>query len=231
MKTHPREMDVEQGSVVSPKLDGVFVRATRDGAFTKSGKRVSLPKLERRLRPFFAVHRGADLRGEMYRHGKSFEGVVSAFRHGGKGLRYHVFPGGPRPVPVFGVRHINGRRVRSPEQADRLYRKWLRRGYEGQVIQSPRGEVSKRKPEEDAEFEVVGGRRAKRHGVLTVRDGRGRTFRVAAPVSAIGARGKMATIRYRGRTSGGLPRGASFKAIRDYEMAAVAGRQLVSLLR
>ncbi len=229
MKTH-RGNEIERGSVVSPKLDGVFVRATKDGAFTKSGKRVSLPRLERRLSPFFAVHRGAELRGEMYRHGKSFEDVVSAFRHGGRGLRYHVFPGGPRPAPVFGVRHVNGRRVRTPEQADRLYHKWVRKGYEGQVIQSPSGEA-KRKPEEDAEFEVVGGRRAKRHGVLTVRDDEGRTFRVAAPVSAIGARGKMATIRYRGRTSGGLPRGASFKAIRDYEMAAVAGRQLVRLLR
>lgn len=83
----------------------------------------------------------------------------------------------------------------------------------------------KLKPEEDAEATVIGyqpgqGRHAGRLGALRVRDGWGRVFEIGSgftdaqrsnPVPI----GAIVTYTYRGRTTTGLPRFATFKRVRD----------------
>ena len=228
MKTHPEDDPVQPGSIVSPKLDGIYARATKEGMFTKSDAPITTqPHLVRRLKLHFLLHPKSELRGELYRHGQPFDQTLSDFR-GGKGkLQYHLFPGaGPKPLPVFGIRRIRSQRVRSTAEADAHYRAAIESGYEGQIVETPAGEVAKRKPMHDEEYKVVAAAKGKKHGILTVQDEAGTPFRVQVPARVADQQpiGKSATVRYVKKTRNGVPHAPVFKSVRDWDMSAVLRR-------
>ena len=222
-----RETDrIEPGSLVSPKLDGVFVKATRDGLQTKSGKPITnRPDLRRRLKLHFLLHPKSEIRGELYQHGKGFEDTVSGFRTGARlPLNIHPDTKGPKPLPIFGIRHVRARKVASQAEADTAYQGALKKGYEGQIVQSPGGDIAKRKPWADEEFAVTGKKMGKAHGILTVADKGGKSFRVQVEPGMIGNPdiiGKQATIAFPKKSRKGIPRSPVFKGLRDYENAAL----------
>ncbi len=220
MKTSEK---VQPGSEVSPKLDGIYARATRDGLYSKSGRRIEgQDHLNRRLKLHFKLRPKSELRGELYRHGQSLEKTLSDYQSRKK-LPLHMYPGqGPRPLPVLGVRRVRGKRVATQVQADAHYQKVLRRGYEGQVARAPNGTLTKRKPRADQEYKVAAVARGKKHGVLTVGDGSA-TFKVQAParVAAQSTLGQQVTVSHAGkRPVSGVPRAPVFKAVRPYELQA-----------
>ena len=214
---------IPEGSLVSPKLDGVYARATREGLFSKSGLPVhTQPHIHAQLSAHFKKNPDAILHGELYKHGQSFEKTVSAFKSGKAPLEYHVFPaGGKMPSAKGAIQHIPVTRVTSDAHAHSHYQASLKAGYEGQIIQTPDGSVQKRKPVQDSEYTVVGAAKGKKHGILTMRDGAGKTFRVQAPAHLAHEAqvGKQATVGYTRLTSSGVPHAPVFKAVRDYELS------------
>jgi len=219
---------VPTGSLVSPKLDGVYARATRDGLFSKSGLPVhTQPHIQAQLASYFQKNPESVLHGELYKHGQSFEKTVSAFKSGNAPLEYHLFPGvGKMPTARGAIKHVPVTRVQSDQHAQAHYSAALKAGYEGQIIQTPDGAVQKRKPVQDSEFTVVGAAKGKKHGILTMRDKAGKTFRVQAPAHLAHEAqiGKQATVGYTRMTSSGVPHAPVFKAVRDYELSRFATR-------
>lgn len=212
------------GSQVSPKLDGVYAKATKDGLFSKSGNRISTqPHLERRLRLHFKLRPKSQLEGELYRHGQPFEKTLSDFK-GNRKLQYHLFPAQKgKPLPVLGIRHVKAQKVKSQAQADAHLKRSIQSGYEGQIVRDPAGNLQKRKPFHDEEFRVVQTGRGKKNDVLTVQNEGGHPFRVAAPAgtSSEDSVGKLVTVKYHNKSTKGIPRSPVFKAIRDYDMSSL----------
>src|SRR6478736_6355501 len=87
----------------SPKLDGVYARATREGVFSKSGKPLNVPHVGKRLKRYFRKNPEGALEGELYRKGQPLEAIAGEVKAGGeaaKKLKLHVYPGQPgRPWP------------------------------------------------------------------------------------------------------------------------------------
>ena len=125
------------------------------------------------------------------------------------------------PAAKGAIQHIPVTRVTSDAHAHSHYQASLKAGYEGQIIQTPDGSVQKRKPVQDSEYTVVGAAKGKKHGILTMRDGAGKTFRVQAPAHLAHEAqvGKQATVGYTRLTSSGVPHAPVFKAVRDYELS------------
>ena len=234
MKTHPKDAEVDAGSTVSPKLDGVYARATAGGLESKGGKQVaSQAHVHHGLRGFFKRNPKAVLHGELYRHGDSFENIVSDFKGGGGKLQYHVFPHNKTiPAASKWVRHVKGTVVNSHAAAEKHYSQSLKDGYEGQVVHSPQGAVAKRKPQQDSEYRVTHARVGKKHGVLTVAGKAGEVFRVQAPAahSDDSSVGKHVTVGYVRKTRNGIPHAPVFKGLRDYEASAL-NRRIVEFAR
>jgi hypothetical protein len=220
MKTWDETKDrIEGGEIVSPKLDGIYARATADGMVTRSGKPITTqPGVWKRLAAHFKKNPQATVEGELYRDGQPFQQTVSDFK-GGRGLDYHVFPSdGPKPRKGGGIFHVRGEKVRDAAGADERYRNAQAAGYEGVVIRKADGTLIKRKPMQDSEYTITGGSVGKKHGILSVTDGK-RSFRVQAPadVATNAPVGKLATIGYFRKTLSGKPHAPVFKAVRDYE--------------
>ena len=74
----------EQGRVFSqPKLDGTRLIATKNGLFSRNGKRyVSVPHIEEALKPIFAANPDLILDGELYSHKfkDNFNQIISMVR-------------------------------------------------------------------------------------------------------------------------------------------------------
>ena len=221
MKQRKETDPIQPGSIVSPKLDGIFVEASKSGIATKSGKPVeNRPDLRRRLGLHFLLHPKSKIRGELYQHGQPFEDTLSDFK-AGKKLPLHIHPdtAGPKPLPVLGIRRIRARKVNSQAAADADYKASLAKGYEGQIVQSPDGTVEKRKPMKDAEFRITGKARGKAHGILTVATADKQPFRVQVhpdKISEPGIIGKHATIAFPRKSKRGIPQQPVFKSVRDY---------------
>ena len=217
--THDR---IHEGDVVSPKLDGIYAKATKAGLTTKSGNPITTqPGLQRRLKLHFLLHPKSQLEGELYRDGEPLQKIVSDFKTG-KQLPFHIFPGkGARPLPVLGIKNVKATTVHNAGEANAAYDGAIKAGYEGQIIQRDGKESLKRKPMHDSEYKIIGGKVGKKHGILTVTDGK-RSFRVQAPAEIAGNApvGKKATIGYFRKTLSGKPHAPVFKAVRDYDMAA-----------
>ncbi|NDE15367.1 hypothetical protein EBZ80_10595 [bacterium] len=206
--------EVPPGSIASRKLDGVYARADKDGLWTKTGRRIeSQPHLERRLKGHFRRKPDAVLEGELT-NGAPLEQTAGDFKAGRK-LKMHLFPGQKdKPLPVFGIRHVRGKKVKDASDADHHYRREVARGAEGQVLLLPDGTRIKRKPTEDSEYDVRSIRTGKRNTVAEVSDGKV-TTRVAVPAGV--KAGDRVTVAYDGRTRSGKPRAPRFKAVRDYD--------------
>jgi len=224
MKPHAEDATIAKGTIVSPKLDGIYARATKDGLFSKSGKEIKTQQhIIEALQPHFQKNPDSELKGELYKHGQSFDDTLSAFAGGKSKLQFHLFPTtDPKPDASEHIQHVKGTVINSKAQADAHFAKSVSSGYEGQVLHSPEGVQTKRKPWQDAEFKVTGAAKGKTHGILTVQDKDGASFKVQAPAAVAheGSIGKQATISYVRKTDGGVPHAPVFKSVRDYEMSA-----------
>ncbi len=222
MKTYSEGSPIPAGSVVSPKLDGVYARATKDGLFSKSGKSIQTqPHIVSQLATHFKTNPTSELHGELYKHGQPFEKTLSDFKSGKNPLQFHLFPSNSqKPKPGGDIIHIPSETVTSQAHADKHYDASQKAGYEGQVIQSPDGKQAKRKPWTDSEYAITGVDKGKAHGILTVRGTKDEQFRVQAPAHLVDDSliGKKATIGYVRKTTNGVPHAPVLKKIRDYEL-------------
>ena len=151
--------DPGPGATASPKLDGVFARATKDGIVSKSGKPLDLPHISKRLKRHFRKNPEAVLEGEVFRKGKGIEEIAGATRAGGaaaKSLRLHIFPkdGEKRPWSIGAVRRVSSKPVATDGDVQARFQKALKRGHEGLIVRSADGQASKLKPQADAEWPV-----------------------------------------------------------------------------
>jgi len=218
MKTHSESDPIQPGSLVSPKLDGVYARATKDGLYSKAGISIGTqPHLIERLKSHFQRHPQSELHGELYRHGAPLEHIVSDLKSGKGELDFHLHPTNqPKPRAGGNISHIHAARVRTQGEADEHYSAALNAGFEGQVIQTPDGELLKRKPLQDEEFQVTHAKHGKAHGILHVQDAQGRGFKVQAPSHVVKDNpiGMPATIAYNRKTEKGVPHAPIFKGLR-----------------
>lgn len=208
-----------QGPVtVSPKLDGVYAKATKEGIFSKSGKPLDLPRISGRLKRHFRKHPAGVLEGELVRKNSGIEQTAGAVRAGGKAagdVRLHIFPDqGPRPFPIGSVRRVRGKVVKDEKGVQKAYRKALRKGHEGVVIRNAAGEKSKMKPQEDAEFPVHAVKGGPR-GVLELRHPDGGTFKVQSRAGVAAKEGDQVQVRYSGKTAKGMPKAAVAQRVRN----------------
>lgn len=77
---HKEKFDWTNGGYVSPKLDGVRCIMTKDGAFSRTGKKyTSFPHIAKELKPLFDKCPGLILDGEIYTHklNKNFNKIIS----------------------------------------------------------------------------------------------------------------------------------------------------------
>jgi len=64
--------------LVSPKIDGARMVATKNGLYTRNGKEyVSCPHIAKLLAPLFEVHPNWVIDGEVYSHDNNFEKIMS----------------------------------------------------------------------------------------------------------------------------------------------------------
>lgn len=213
--------DPGKGAVVSEKLDGVYARATKDGLFSKSGKPLDVPKVQKRLRRYFRKNPDGELEGELWRKKMPVEEIAGAVRSGGdatKRLRLHVFPkdGPARPWSIGAVRRVKGRKAETEKDVEKVFQRALKRGREGVVVRGADGVPLKKKPREDAEYEVVGMRKAEggQREIYTVRDGQ-RTFRVQGRPGVVAKTGEKLQVSYSGKTRKGVPKAAVAERVRN----------------
>jgi len=203
---------------VSPKLDGVYAKATAEGVFSKSGKPLDLPKIKSRLARHFRKHPEGSLEGELKRKNAGVEQTAGAVRAGGRSaddVNLHVFPDqGPRPFPIGSVRRISGKVVKDDAGVQKAFRKALRKGHEGLVVQDAAGQKSKLKPQDDAEFPVHAVKGGPR-GVLELRHPDGGTFKVQSRSGVAAKEGDQVQVRYSGKTAKGRPKAAVAERVRN----------------
>lgn len=231
-----------------PKLDGWRCMARWEGdsvaLCSRSGEPIVLPHISTALADL--MPRGAVWDGEVYADGLSVTMIGSGIKHQSTRLAYHVFDapvvGGCADLPWRMRRHhllealansygpvyrVVAVPLVSEERADCFFRGALSLRYEGMIYRThdgrygETGSVLKRKPYEDAEFEIIDADPSftgKRSIVLKTPDGR--AFSLSGPAKHLrGSRadliGQLATVTFCGRTEHGLPREPRFKAIRN----------------
>lgn len=143
-----------------PKLDGVRAIATKDGLFSRAGKRLyGAPHIEAALAPVFDMYQDTMLDGELYNHDykDDFNSIISAVRkqklteedikRSKEIVQYHVFD---MPSEPF-LYHMRYNKLLSmivhpwtpivplifcetEAQVDGAYQLYLSEGYEGQMI-------------------------------------------------------------------------------------------------
>lgn len=145
-----------------PKLDGIRVIATKDGLFTRNGKRHhSLKHIEDSLAPLFKKYPGLVIDGEGYadKLSKDFNKICSLIKkqkpskeelaESARLIKYHVYDCKPDSVMKFsdrinyvgrlikdlpGITLVNTRVISSRKFLDEVYGEYLAAGYEGQMV-------------------------------------------------------------------------------------------------
>ena len=80
-----KAIDWQQQLFLQPKLDGVRCLFTKQGAYSRSGKKFkNVQHLRRELKPFFAANPNLVLDGELYNHDykDNFNKIISIVRQG-----------------------------------------------------------------------------------------------------------------------------------------------------
>ena len=241
---------------IQPKLNGVYAELGIDGLFrSKTGK--YFPAVQKTWQ---ADTHSIDetLCGEFYVHGWSLQKIISAVTPDEpnelsskiKFVAYDIKLTNT-DCPQFNRLRIlaENEYLQTFEQVPRLdiclgyqinslaegtsyYKQFLAQGYEGAVYRPYYyGELLKRKPFKDAEFECIAvheglGKRKGHVGKFVLRDSNGKTFNCGGgrvsykrlqelfrnpPI------GKMITVRYQHTSDDGIPLCAQFIAVRDYE--------------
>lgn len=217
---------------VSPKLDGVYGRATRDGIYSKSGKVLQLPHIQKRLRRYFRKHPDGALEGELFRKKAGVEAISGEVRAGGDAARrvkLHVYPGqADRPWGIGAVRRVAGKAVVDDAGVEKVYARALRKGHEGVVVRNEAGEKFKKKPQQDREWPVVGARAGKKT-VLTLQGDDGQPFKVQSAAGVLAKAGDRVSVRHSGLTNSGKPKAAVAYRIRnDHDFSAITPMNSIS---
>lgn len=235
-----RHKYISEPFYVQPKLDGVRLLVSKDGCFSRTGKRVDgLDHLGDGLRD------GEWLDGEMYARNMTFEQLTSAFKTNPTALTFHVFDyfDVTRPDLPFAERQkrvtVETILVESKDDIGAHHDRFVKQGHEGIMIRDAVSvyEIGKRsnyllkyKEFRTEEYEIVGvkegtGRevgaaiwecRAGNHTFSAKPEGtlefRRRLFRDREKYM-----GKMLTVRFQNLTALGVPRFPVGVVIRDYE--------------
>ena len=212
---------------VSPKLDGVYAKATAAGVFSKSGKPLNMPHIAASLKGHFAKYPKGELQGELYRRGVGIERIAGAARAGGTAaakLSLHVFPDqGPRPAAGGVLRRVVAKTARSQAEVDVLFEKALALGHEGVMIRHADGRLEKRKPKLDAEYRAVSGSVGPR-GVMKLAHPNGTTFKAQGREGLLAKAGDRVQVQYSGTTARGIPKSAVAQRVRnDHDFGDVTG--------
>jgi ATP-dependent DNA ligase len=226
---------------VQPKLDGVRLLVSKDGCFSRTGKRVEgLDHLSDGLRE------GEFLDGECYAPNMTFEEITSMFKTNPTKLNFYIFDyfDLERPELTFEERmdcvSVETKLLKKKSDVEKWHDHFVDQGYEGIMIReaSSTYEVGKRsnyllkfKKFQTEEYEIVGAKTG--HGrdadavVWVCKLTNGREFNVR-PEGTIKQReehyrdrkkyiGKMLTVRFQNLTDLDVPRFPVGVVIRDYE--------------
>ena len=240
-KWEDRHKYISEPFYVQPKLDGVRLIVSRDGCFSRTGKRVEgLEHLARGL------SEGEYLDGECYAPNTTFEDITSLFKTNPKALEFHVFDYFDlnRPQLTFKERMarvtVDTFLVKRKSDIKGYHDLFVNQGHEGIMIREALSvyEVGERsnyllkyKSFETEEFKIVGVHEGTGRDVGTpiweCETESGETFSVRPEGSMESRRelfdcrdellGKMLTVRYQNLTAAGVPRFPVGLAIRDYE--------------
>ena len=207
-----------KGDRISPKLDGIYAKATREGLFTKNGEPITgQDHIRGALNTHFQKNPHSELSGELYQHGLGLEQIVSATRTGKTPLEFHLHPGNQNaPSENAHIKHIPESAITSEGDLQAAHDHAVANGYEGLVIRRNTGKTFKKKSLQDSEYEILGGSLGKKHGILHLRDDKAGTFSVQAPrhIAENAPVGKKATVAYTRTTNSGLPHAPIFKGVR-----------------
>ncbi len=235
-----------------PKLDGVRCVARAEGLFSRDGKTrfVSTPHVEAALAPLFAADPLLVLDGELWAADLDLAEIAGLARRSAPApaIAFYVFdlassdPFEDRTKRVAELVALAGSEavalvettpIADREALDAHYRHALAAGFEGQMIRLPRApygrgrvaDMLKRKPEEDAEAEIVGVEVGEGGKVTLALRVSCEVFKAPAPlkekdrrrIARIGAGlvGLEATYRFTGLLPSGAPRDPIVKAIHE----------------
>ncbi len=152
---------------IQPKLDGVRCLFTKDGAYSRSGKRfMNVEHIEESLQPYFEQKPWVILDGELYNHDlkQDFEKIISLVRkqkptdedksEARRLTQYHVYDYISDSYQEYKIRmdnlvcsniyddyvkYVQATRVHSYEDARNFHKVYLKVGYEGSIIRNGAG--------------------------------------------------------------------------------------------
>jgi len=157
---------------MQPKLDGVRCLFTKDGAFSRTGKKfMNVEHIENDLKPFFKDYPFIVLDGELYNHDlkHDFEKIISLVRktkptkehrtEAKQLVQYHIYDFmGPLSIDydqrivmlsdldIFNshIKLIETHITENHDASVGLHKKFLKRGYEGSILRLNRPYVNRR---------------------------------------------------------------------------------------
>lgn len=246
MKTYS-PIDITFPCWIQPKLNGVNCTLRTDGILVSRTGKV-FPAVQKAFlwpKPSLALH------GELYHHGWSLQRILGAVTPDeptedtkeihlsiydcdyGQDIDERIIKVGDiwSELACDRIALVVSERADDLSELDQLYTGFLAKGFEGIVIRDLLGNVWKRKPYVDAEYQCIGviegkGKRVGHVGKFILRLSDGRTFHcgggqvsyeylrklfLAPPV------GKMLTVRYHSTSEDGVPLCAQLISVRDYE--------------
>lgn len=161
-KVNENRIDFSEKVFIQPKLDGVRCIFTKDGAYSRTGKKFyNLRHIELRLERFFKAHPNAVLDGELYNHTlrDDFEQIISLVRkqkptdedrrNAQHLIQYHVYdciaegPNYNERLNWLKSQHklfnnvvipVDTLHVYSYEDATKTHKLFLKQGYEGSIL-------------------------------------------------------------------------------------------------
>lgn len=244
MKTYS-PIDITFPCYVQPKLNGVNATLGTDGIFrSRTGK--YFPAVQK---AFPWPRPQVELYGELYHHGWSLQRILGAVTPDEptdattqiKFIGYDAdssdnFPARLRDIETwlprfYAIEFLSTTRCDTREDLEYVYESDLSLGYEGIVIRDLLGNVWKRKPYVDAEYQCIGviegkGKRAGHVGKFKLRLDDHRNFYCGGGQVSYGYLrelflappvGKMLTVRYNSTSEDGVPLCAQLISVRDYD--------------
>ena len=161
------KVDFDNGAYIQPKLDGVRCLFTKDGAYSRTGKKfMNVKHIETALQPFFDNSPHIILDGELYNHKlkDDFEKIISLVRKqkptdedredAQNLVQLHVYDYidgnysdyedrrwnlNISDIYSDAVKHVESVLVTSLNEAKAAHGNFMSLGYEGSILRTPRG--------------------------------------------------------------------------------------------
>jgi len=183
------EMEIPPGTMVQPKLDGIRMIASKDGFYSRQGKPFNIPHLWEVLEPVFTEKPWLILDGELYNHGlrDDFNSITSLVKREKRSseqeqrlrnlIQYHVYDSPSmdlnfvdRELALYSILGdigdpiilVETQLVKNHDEINKYYEKFLKDGYEGQIVrlnepyENKRSKnLLKRKEFLDTEFPII----------------------------------------------------------------------------